>query len=505
MESFILAQDVGVYSCRAYLFSLDGELRRSATTAYAPNISDQGWVNQDPSLWWDAFCKNCHVVLHGLNKEDILAVVLCGQSMGCLPVDGKGQPLMDSIIWEDKRSAPQAEWLREHMGQQRIYEITGVRLSHMFALSKQLWLKEVHPEIYEKTRCFLQCKDYINFRLTGQMRTDETDAGFTQLYDLMKGEWSGEILDIAGLDEKKQPEVVPAGTVLGTVTREAAEQTGLSPRTKVVQGMNDGRAVVLGSGAVEPGQGCVYLGATSWVSQITEDPTRSPGGVLSKTCYYRPGLYTNGGTMLAGRLSVDWFIREFISGPEGGWRSADSLYRFLDSQVAASPVGSKGMLFLPYLSGERAPWWNNSAKGGFVGLSAHHNKYDFCRSILEGVAFNLGLIKNEIEEMGPFRTMSMVGAANSRQWQQILSDVFEMDVTSSCVTGSVGGVGVALAAGVGLGVYEDYSYVSLFHRDIHVTHPIPENVEIYQELVPTFEDVYHALSEINRHLNSIRL
>lgn len=499
-QVYILAQDIDTSSCKAVLFTADGGVVRKNTVTYSLLSNAQGWAWQSPQIWWDAFCANCRVLLAGIAPEAVRAVSLCGQMMACLPVDQSCRPLYDCITWDDRRSLDEVREINALLGAEAIHRITGSCLAYSFSLPKILWLKKHHPDIYQKTRCFIQCKDYINYLLSGQLATDETDAGFTQMYDLFGRRWSDDILRAVGLDRDKLPEVVPTGTVLGHVTPQAAAQCGLSTETLVVQGLGDGRAPLLGSGVQHLGEGCIYLGSSAWVTQITQRREMDINHALTKSCYFPSGRYVNGGSMLSGRLCADWFLETFF--PQR--RETQSLDAFLASQLPYSPPGSKGLLFMPYLRGERSPWWNSYAKGSFIGLSAEHTKYDFCRSIVEGVSFQLAIIMHRIEKLEPFTRMYLMGEHCSLQWQQILSDVMEMDIVSSDAAGYAACIGAAVAAGVGADLYPDYSVASRFHHNQRITTPIAENMEVYQELLPTFEDCYYALQDINQHLSQVR-
>ncbi len=501
VPEYILTQDIGVFSCKAALFSLDGVLVRKNVVSYRSCRNESGWAWQSPDLWWDAFCQNCRTLLANISPEAVKAVSLCGQMMSCLPVDHDIRPICDCITWDDKRAVEQVKELNGLLGSEVIHKITGICLGYAFTLPKILWLKKHRPDSYLRTYKFIQCKDYINYQLTGQLATDETDAGFTQMYDLFGRCWSHPILNAAGIDPNKMPEVVPTGTLLGRVTPQAADQSGLSASTLVVQGLGDGRAPSVGAGIFSPGEGCINLGSSSWLSQVTSRRDMDIHHSITKASYLQPDLYVNGGAILSGCLCADWYVNAFF--PQELPLRGGGLESFLASQLPNSPVGSRGLLFMPYLRGERAPWWNNFAKGGFVGLCAHHTRYDFCRSILEGVSFQLATIKNCIEGLEPFVSMRLVGRGCSPQWQQILSDVFELNITSSDVTGLAACVGAAVVAGVAAGFYRDYSECSRFHHNQLITTPIEENIEIYRELLPAFEDCYFALRDINQHLSQV--
>ena len=501
MTQYILAQDFGNVSCKAILCTLEGDIVRNNIIQYNLCSGDDHRIWQSPDVWWNAFRKNCSILLSGLNPEDVVAISLCAVMMGCLPVSDKGIPLCDAILWEDRRSMQQTERLVSKLDAERLYKISGIRSSPNFSVTKMMWIHDNQQEIYQNTYKFIQAKDYINYKLTGQLVTDVSDAGFTQVYDIYKNCWSEEILAAAEIDVNKMPEVVPQGTVLGKVTQEASRECGLSTHTLVVQGVGDGRAMIIGSGVNRPGEGCIYLGGAAWLSQVTSAQNMDPDCRLTKTSYLYPDLYTNGGAMLAGGLCVDWFLKEFFPEIEPGiHHPLKSTYQFIDHQIERSKVGSNGLLFMPYLTGERSPWWNAEARGGFLGLRSSHTKFDFCRSILEGVSFNLGIIKNSIELLEPFTKIRMVGEWCNPQWQQIIADVFDQTIVSTNISWDSACVGVATLAGIGAGVYEDITEIKRFHKTRHTTIPISENVEIYNELLPAFEDCYHALKDVNQHL-----
>lgn len=499
-KQYILAQDIGIYSCKATLFSFDGEAVRSNMVRYSPNTATNNRSSQTPDIWWDAFCLNCRKLLSDISADAVKAVCVCGQMMGCLALGRDGRPLYEHITWDDKRSVDQICMIESLLSAERIHAITGVCLSHMFTLSKILWLKEQLPDIYRDTARFVQCKDYINYRLTGVLATDESDAGFTQMYDLLKREWSGTILDACGIDVAKLPEVVHFGTVLGPVTQEASEQCGLSRNTIVVEGMGDGRAPAVGSGLAKSGDGLIYMGSVSWVSQVTRSAKMDRKNVLTKLSYTEPDLLLNGGTVLSGGLSVDWFLKTFYP---ADCATKTFLREELFARMNQTPIGSNGLLFMPYLRGERTPWWNNYAKGGFIGLDMNHTRDDFFRSVIEGVSFQLAIVKRSMEELEPFSSLYLTGGVATPQWQQLLSDIFEMNIVSTDVKSGIGCVGAAVAAGVGIGIYRDYSEVSRFHRNHYHTSPINENVELYRDLIPVFEDCYNALQDINQYLSHV--
>lgn len=499
-KEYILTQDIGIYSCKAALFSFDGETICTSRVNYTPDIVAGNRSTQPPSTWWNAFCINCRKLLENVPANSVRAVCVSGQMMGCLPMGQDGQPLYDHITWYDRRDTDQSNEIQSLLSADTIHSITGVCLSYMFSLPKIMWLRDHFPDIYQNTWKFIQCKDYINYRLTGVLVTDESDAGFTLMYDLLKKRWSDTILSACEIDTAKLPEVVPFGMVLGKVTPAASADCGLDQDTLVIEGLGDGRAPTIGSGLSQKGQGLVYMSSTAWFSQVTGSAQMDRKGILTKCSYTNPELLLNGGAVLSAGHSIDWFINAF-------YPNNQSLHLQRSQELFAHmnhiPIGSNGLLFIPHLRGERTPWWNNFAKGGFVGLASYHTQDDLFRSVIEGISFQLALVYNSIQDLELFSSLYFSGSLATPQWQQLLSDIFDMEIVTSDVKSIIGCVGAAVTAGIGLGIYSDPSEASYFHRNHFYTSPIKENVELYRELIPVFEDCYNALRDINQYLSHI--
>ena len=295
-KEYILTQDIGIYSCKAALFSLEGETICTNRVDYAPDVVPDDRSTQPPSTWWNAFCLNCRKLLENVPASSVKAVCVSGQMMGCLSLGRDGQPLYDHITWDDKRDTDQINRIQSLLSADIIHSITGVCLSYMFSLPKIMWLREHFPDIYQNTWKFIQCKDYINYRLTGVLATDESDAGFTLMYDLLRRRWSDTILSAFEIDAAKLPEVVPSGTVLGKVTQAASADCGLDQDTLVVEGLGDGRAPTVGSGLSQKSQGLVYVSSTAWFSQVTDSVQIDRKRILTKCTYTNQELLMNAGT-----------------------------------------------------------------------------------------------------------------------------------------------------------------------------------------------------------------
>ena len=266
----------------------------------------------------------------------------------------------------------------------------------------------------------------------------------------------------------------------------------------MVEGLGDGRAPTVGSGLSQKSQGLVYVSSTAWFSQVTDSVQIDRKRILTKCTYTNPELLLNGGTVLSAGYSIDWFLNAFYPASQS---TRLHLRQELFARMNHVPIGSNGLLFMPHLRGERTPWWNNFAKGGFIGLANYHTQDDLFRSVIEGVSFQLALVYNSIQELEPFSSLYFSGSQATPQWQQLLSDIFDMEIVSSDIKSIIGCVGVAVTAGIGLGIYSGPSEARHFHHNHFYTSPIKENVELYRELIPVFEDCYNALRDINQYLS----
>ncbi|MDD2956298.1 MAG: FGGY-family carbohydrate kinase [Oscillospiraceae bacterium] len=505
MPRYLLAHDVGTSADKATLFTQDGVAVRSALAPYPVHYFNGNWAEQDAMDWWRAFCQNNRAVLEGIDPAEVAAVSVSGQMMGCLPVDQNAVPLRPVIIWTDGRAVNETALLQSKVRLESFYNIVGIRPSPNFTIEKVMWLMSHEPQVYEKAYRFLSSKDFINVRLTGVFATDPSDAGYTHAYDFYGRCWSQIILDAAGADPEKFPQVLEAGTLLGGVLPSVAEEAGLAPGTPVVEGVGDGRSACLGTGVLEPGDAYICLGTSSWVSRVTRCPGVDPLCRIQKSAFQRD-TYTDGGTMQAGGLSMNWLKNQLclheqaLAGQQGG-----SAYDYINQAAKASSAGSGGVLFLPYLMGDRAPLWDMGAKGAFLGLKGETTRGDLLRSVMEGVAMNLttilGIMRGISDDITSMRIVG--GGSKSALWRQIFADCFNMPVVKTNISDEAGSLGTAVVAGTGVGVYDSFSVVKDFHRVESVSEPIPENVERYRRQQEIFESAYLALREINHRLGEL--
>ncbi|NLD71887.1 MAG: xylulokinase [Chloroflexi bacterium] len=502
MPELILAHDLGTTGNKASLFGPEGDPVASAYAPYPTAYSRPGWAEQDPGDWWGAVVRSTQELLGGsrYGPDDVAVVAFSGQMMACLPVDAEGAPLRSAIIWADQRAEAQADVLAERVGRRRVYEITGHRAGASYTAAKAMWLRDEQPEVYRRTHRLLQPKDYVAYRLTGEIATDFSDASGTNLFDLRARTWSGDILQAIDLDPALLPPAQPSATVIGSVTASAAAETGLRPGTPVVIGGGDGACATAGAGVVGPGDAYAYLGASSWIANISREPLYDPAQRTFTFAHLDPDYLFPTGTMQCAGGSFDWLERLYRGGGEG------ALYDEMEEQAAGAAAGAGGLLFLPYLIGERSPHWNPHARGAFVGLTMTHGRAEMARAVLEGVAFNLRIILDAFREQGaPIAALRLIGGgARSDAWRQILADILNVPLLRTGLIVEATALGAAIAGGVGVGLYPGYEVAAELAPAYPGEEPDPAHAGRYEEQYGVFREAYEALVPIYERMAAPR-
>ncbi len=412
--SYLLAHDLGTTGNKATLFDESGRLIASQLVPYSVSYPQAGWAEQDPIEWWRAVGSATRALLAQakIASGEIAAVSFSGQMMGIVPIDVRSTPLRSAIIWADQRAVDEADFIADRCGADVVYQRTGHRISPAYLAAKILWVKNHQPDCYHATHRFLCAKDYIAFKLTGHAVTDYSDASGSNVFDLALRRWSTDLIEAIGLDMTKLPDVHASTDIIGEVTRAASEETGLKIGTPVIIGGGDGACAGVGAGVIQSGDGYCYLGSSSWISFASETPVLDPQQRTFTFHHLHPQLYAPMGTMQAAGGARDWLLQQI--GDVG------------DAAIGAVAPGANGLLCLPYLIGERSPWWNPQARGAFVGLTMNHSRAEMTRAMLEGVCFNLRLILDALESQGaPIPSIRLIGGgAQSAVWRQMLADVF---------------------------------------------------------------------------------
>jgi xylulokinase len=416
-----------------------------------------------------------------------------------VPVDRRARPLRNALIWADMRAIDEAQAIIDGVGMAEAYRITGHRASSSYSGAKILWVRNHQPDLFAQAHKFLHAKDFIVARLTGRFVTDYSDASGMNLYDLQAGDWSDLILDAIKLDRALLPELHSSTDVVGEVTPEAAEEVGLATGTPVVIGGGDGCCAATGAGVVREGSAYNYVGSSSWIALATPAPILDPAMRTFTWAHLVPGMFSPCGTMQAAGGSYQW-LRDTLCLPEKDAAASLGLspYELMNLQVEASPPGANGLLFLPYLLGERSPRWNPKARGGFIGLTMKHTRADMLRAGLEGITLNLRVILEAFLGQGArVEAMRVIGGgARGRAWRQIMADVYGLPVLRPALLEEATSLGAALAGGIGVGLFPDFSVAESLTPIVDTIRPDPARKPMYDRLYAAFNQAYQAFEPL---------
>jgi xylulokinase len=489
-QRLLLGVDVSTTGAKALLIDQDGRAINSATTPLTLNTPRPLWSEQDPQQWWQCIKTSIKLALSGadVSPESIAGVGLTGQMHGLVMLDEYGEVLRPAILWNDQRTSSQCDQIRSRIGRKRLIEITGNDALTGFTAPKILWVQENEPEIYARARHVLLPKDYIRYKLTEEFAMDRAGGSGTILFDLKQRTWSDEILAALDIPAEWLPPTYEGPQITGGISAEAAAETGLNPGTPVVGGAGDQAAQAVGVGAVEPGIIALTLGTSGVVFAPTESALIEPEGRLHAFCHALPDRWHFMGVMLSAAGSLQWHRDTIAPG-----MSFDQL---VDEAGEVSP-GSEGLLFLPYLTGERTPHPDPLARGGWIGLTIRHERAHLTRAVLEGVAYGLKDIFTLIQAAG-LGAIDQVrisgGGAKSQLWKQILADVLGVELVT--VNTSEGAAfGAALLAGVGAEFFEDTLQAAESMIQLTGSTAPSSATSAYQEYYPQYQELYPALAD----------
>lgn len=500
MSKYLLAHDIGTSGNKATLFSTEGDLIKSKTVSYETHYFHDTWVEQEAEDWWEAVCRSSKELIRdaGIEAKEIAAVSFSGQMMGCLCVDKEGRPLRPSIIWADSRAQKQVQQIEKKISQKDYYHISGHRNTASYGIQKLMWIRDNEPETYKKTYKVFNAKDYIVFKLTGNLYTEPSDANSFGCFDLKEFKWSDRILGCTGIDGEKLPEIVPSTYIAGGVTRKAAAKTGLAEGTPVVMGGGDGVVANIGCGSIAPGKTYCCMGTSAWITTTAKQPVFDEQMRTVTWAHVIPGLYAPNGTMQYAGGSFSW-VKNTICSMESEMAKMleASPYDYMNQQVKESAIGAGGVIFLPYMLGERAPRWNPYAKGAWLGMKPENTRGDLLRSVLEGITMNLCICLDILRTKTKIEEITVVGGgARSEVWQQIMAAVYDAKIKVPRLLEEGGAMGAAVIGGVGAGIYKDFSAIEHFIRIDKVQIPDRDSVEKYKRIKDIFDKYYLALEDV---------
>ena len=486
----LLGIDISTTGAKALLIDSTGTVAGSATTPLSLSTPRPLWSEQDPHDWWTGIQVSIGQALEaaGARGDQVTAIGLTGQMHGLVLLDEAGRVLRPAILWNDQRTGVQCDEIRRRLGRERLIQITGNDALTGFTAPKILWVQEHEPGLWAKTRHILLPKDYIRYKLTGEFAVDKAGGAGTLLFDLKKRDWSEEVLSALDIPAALMPPTFEGPHISGQVSQAAAAITGLAPGTPVVGGGGDQAAQAVGVGAVQPGIIALTLGTSGVVFAATEAPLVEPQGRLHAFCHAVPDRWHFMGVMLSAAGSLQWYRDTLAPGVS---------FENLVTEAAGTPTGSEGLLFLPYLTGERTPHPDPLARGAWVGLTVRHNRGHITRSVLEGVAFGLKDSFTLIQASGSGAVEQVRlsgGGAKSPLWRQILADVLGAELVTVNTTEGAG-FGAALLAGVGAGLFD--SVAAACEATIQIagqTSPDPTRTAEYQAYYLRYRRLYPILA-----------
>ncbi len=510
---YFLGIDLGTTGARAIIVEgQSGQVVAAATSEYPLNTPQPLWAEQNPADWWSGVTEAVRGAIHKADqlpgpKLEVAAIGLSGQMHGVVLLDEAGKVLGPSLIWCDGRTQAQCDYITQKIGSDRLIELTANPALVGFSAPKLLWLRENEPVRWQQARHFLLPKDFIRYKLTGEYASEVSDASGTLLFDVAHRRWSSEMLKGLDLDPALLPPVYESFEVSGQLSSKVAAELGLPAGIPVVGGGGDQAVGAVGSGIVRPGLVSSTIGSSGVVFAYSAQPVRDPGGRVHTFCHAVPGAWHAMGVTQGAGLSLRWF-RDEIAGPLEIAAARDSdrdIYEIMTAEAKTAPPGSEGLLFLPYLMGERTPILDPQARGVWFGLTAAHRRSHLVRSVMEGVAYSLKDSLAILEEMGvPVEEIRAGGGGGkSPLWRQIQAAVFNRAVVT--VNASEGpAYGAALLAGVGAGWWP--SVEAACDATIKVTSqttPDPAVAQVYARFYPLYGELYQRLKPLYPLLNQV--
>jgi xylulokinase len=495
----LMGIDIGTSSVKTMLVATTGNVVAVHKENYDIQSPILGYAEQDPELWYEKTCITTRKVLEesGIAPKDVKAISFSGQMHGLVCLDKNGKILYPAIIWPDQRTAEIIPQMYDILGEEYVVANTQNKISTGFLIASLYWLFKCKPDIYAKIDKVIFPKDYIKYRITGEVVTDYSDAAGGLAFDNIKSQWAKEMIERLGLDFSLFPRCTQSVEAIGRVSITAELETGLSRETKVINGGSDQCMQGIGNGIIEEGIFAANIGTGGQVSTCLKRPLFDPRLRINTFAHVIPGCWNMMGACLSSGNSLKWLMQKILNMSD---------YGEIDEGSAKLPIGSEKLIFLPYLAGERTPHLDPMAKGIFCGLSLKHTKYHLIRAVIEGVTFSLKDCMSVFEEMEITcqKIIASGGGANSKIWLQMQADIFNKVIYKSVISEQAC-LGAVITAGVGSGEFADFKTAcDLFVKyDDTVYEPIEKNVKQYNEYYQVFRELYQANKKIYQQLNRI--
>ena len=497
-KTCLMGIDIGASSLKAMLIDFHGQVLGTASKDLKTHSPHPRWSEQNPNDWWEAVKETVPKAIKqaNINAREIAAISFSAGAHTPVLEDENGAPLRPAILWNDQRSGQETQELKDKHWD-RILELGFNSPAPTWTLPQFLWLSRNEPEVLQKTKRIYVAKDWLRSRLTGTWEMDATEAVGTLLFDARKGEWSKELCNLAGCSIEALPPIVKPTDIVGVVTSKAAKETGLMEGTPVVCGTSDTSIETFGAGSIHAGDGTVKLATAGTVSVVTQKPN------LHKTLINYPFVvpghwYTISGTNSCASAHR-WLRDTFFTSPDG-----TQGFDLMDQLASEIQPGAEGLLFHPYLHGERAPYWDPLLRADFVGITFRHNRAHFARALYEGIAFSLKDVLEQFKDQGiEIRSARIIGGgAKSATWRQIVADILGIEIILSETTDA--SFGAALIAGIGVGIFSDeLSAANKCIRVVEIIQPDPARVAFYDRLFVIYKAAQAGLKNVNHELSAL--
>ena len=510
MKNLIISFDLGTGGNKASLYNAEGECLASAFEPYETHYPRVGWHEQAPQDWWQAVVASTKklLTLSKVDVRDIAALGISGHSLGAVPVDRGGRLLREyTPIWSDIRAQDQAADFFSRMDADHWYTITGNGFpAACYTVFKVMWYRDHEPEMFARIDKILGTKDYINYRLTGVMKTDRSYASGTGIYNLLRQKYEEDFIAASGLPAQLWPAITASTDVLGRLTTAAARELGLDETSLVVCGGVDNSCMALGAKNTRDGRVYTSLGSSAWIAVSSTKPVLDIRYKPYVFAHVIPGMYTSAVSIFSAGTTYNWvkdnLCQDLVAEAAS---SGEDVYLLMNREAAKAPVGSNKLLFNPSLAGGNSQDPNVHLRGAYVGLDLKHGQPELIRAAMEGIAMNLRLrldllrkytwLEDEILFVG--------GGAKSRFYLGIFADVFNARVIKSTIDQDAAALGAAALAAVGCGLWEDFSRIEVIHKTVEVVEPVEENHEVYERLLPVFENCTDSLARLGEMLMGI--
>ena len=495
---FIAALDLGTTGCRTYIFDLVGTIIASDYQEWESFYPTPSYVEQDANLWWDSIKKTIEMAIKksGIDKSEIVSLSVTNQRETIVPVDKEGIPLHNALVWQDRRTTDQVEFIKNKIGADKIYKTTGLTIDPYFSATKILWFKDKRPNIYNKTHKFLLVADFIIYKLTGKFISDHSNLSRTMLFDINNLRYSEDIASEMGLDLDKMPDPVESGVDIGEIV---TEETDFDKKTLVVSGAGDQQSAALGVGVVSRGEIKCTTGTGSFILAYLSEPKFDPEKRVLCSCHAIPGAWVQEASIFTSGAALRWFRDQVGQAECMAAAEGQDPYDIMSAEAEKSPIGANGLILIPHLIGAGAPHWNPYAKGILYGLSLGHQRRDLYRAVLEGVAFE---VKKNIQvfkelRIDPTELLLTGGGSRSDFWNQIYADVLGITCVRNVIEEATS-LGAAILAASGAGLFPDVAKAAenLCKVDKKWV-PNEKNNRFYNKIYKFTYDLYDLLKSNN--------